>query len=85
MFFVSFCWPWSCLSSDLTISVCPYGIFEFLFVELNWNPVNESAEQQSEKRFCISLRLIILPIFSVDCNLVGHDVDLNLMKAVSTF
>src|SRR5210317_1120215 len=28
--FVSFCWPWSCLSSDLMISVCPFGIFEFL-------------------------------------------------------
>ena len=28
--FVSFCWPWSCLSFDLTIFVCPFGIFEFL-------------------------------------------------------
>ena len=28
--FVSFCWLWYCLSSNLTISVCPYGIFEFL-------------------------------------------------------
>ena len=32
--FVSFCWPWSYLSSDLTISVCPFGIFEFL-VQIN--------------------------------------------------
>ena len=24
---VAFCWSWSCLSSDLTISVCPFGIF----------------------------------------------------------
>ena len=31
--FVSFCWPWSCLSSDLTIYVCPFGIFEFLFLK----------------------------------------------------
>ena len=30
--FVSFCWPWSCLSSDLTIYVCPFGIFEFLLI-----------------------------------------------------
>ena len=28
--FVSFCWLWFCLSSDLTISVCPFGIFQFL-------------------------------------------------------
>ena len=33
--FVSFCWPWSCLSSDLTISVCPFGIFEFLLFHFN--------------------------------------------------
>ena len=28
-FFVSLCWSWSCLSSDFTISVCPFGSFEF--------------------------------------------------------
>ena len=28
--FVSFCWPWSCLSSDFMIFVCSFGNFEFL-------------------------------------------------------
>ena len=28
---VLFCWPWSCLSCDLSICVCPFVIFEFLF------------------------------------------------------
>ena len=30
MSLVSFCWTWSCLSYDLMISVCPFGMFEFL-------------------------------------------------------
>ena len=33
MSFDLFCWPWSCLSSDLTISVCPFGIFKFLMLQ----------------------------------------------------
>ena len=40
----SFLLPWSCLSSGLTISVCPFGIFEFLLTRLEkhwfWKAIN---------------------------------------------
>ena len=31
--FISFCWPWSSLSSELTISDCLFGIFEFILTK----------------------------------------------------
>ena len=34
--FISFCWPWSCLSSEVTISVYPLGIFDLVMWRL-WN------------------------------------------------
>ena len=35
----SYCFPWSCQSSDLTISVCSFDIFKFLLQYLTYFPL----------------------------------------------